>query len=360
MNYFFQRIIKRQARVYFFLFLLLVFLSESSQQCYLFGNSINNSVPRLDSNRSVDVYRTKNAGNDYKSSISKLVAAAESKGGIRLDPKIIKKICLKIESELAPGLCISKRFIDGILDFLIGRGYGRDSVYLVDRDFSGFMSIGLVSRNSNMKLYRGFRIISSLDSNYYSSSWFHDSSMPPVLHDRIKLFNNFPENLSKRLEEERKSYLPSVLFLNDYFWLNIAVLKDHVNLGVDAASANVTTGAISNHKRFLKNQTLATAAVTEILAIPEFWAKRTYSIIDLSKYQYANGGQFDASFLGSEDTILLSDNPVSLDFYGLKVLSRARGQSGFSQRDPNKLLLFKYAKELGLGDPYKAKIFDIK
>ena len=59
MNYFFQRIIKRQARVYFFLFLLLVFLSESSQQCYLFGNSINNSVPRLDSNRSVDVYRTR-------------------------------------------------------------------------------------------------------------------------------------------------------------------------------------------------------------------------------------------------------------------------------------------------------------
>ena len=117
MNYFFQRIIKRQARVYFFLFLLLVFLSESSQQCYLFGNSINNSVPGLDSNRSVDVYRTKNAGNDYKSSISKLVAAAESKGGIRLDPKIIKKICLKIESELAPGLCISKRFIDGILRF---------------------------------------------------------------------------------------------------------------------------------------------------------------------------------------------------------------------------------------------------
>ena len=127
--------------------------------------------------------------------------------------------------------------------------------------------------------------------------------------------------------------MPGVLFLNDYFWLNIAVLKDHVNLGVDAASANVTTGAISNHKRFLKNQTLATAAVTEILAIPEFWAK-PYSIIDLSKYQYANGGQFDASFLGSEDTILLSENPVSLDFYGLKVLSRARGNRFFSKRSP--------------------------
>ena len=261
MNYFFQRIIKRQARVYFFLFLLLVFLSESSQQCYLFGNSIYNSQIRLDSNRSVDVYRTKNAGNDYKSSISKLVAAAESKGSIRLDPKIIKKICLKIERvNLLQVSCISKRFIDGILDFLIGRGYGRDSVYLVDRDFSGFMSIGLVSRNSNMKLYRGFRIISSMDSNYFSSSWFHDSSMPPVLHDRIKLFNNFPENLSKRLEEERKSYLPSILFLNDYFWLNIAVLKDHVNLGVDAASANVTTGAISNHKRFLKKSNFSNSS----------------------------------------------------------------------------------------------------
>jgi len=134
---------------------------------------------------------------------------------------------------------------------------------------------------------------------------------------------------------------------------------DSLNLGIDGACANLSTGAISNYNRFLNKPTIAPAAVTEILAIPEIWNKRTYSIVDLSRYQFANGGRFDAEFLGRESTLLLGENPFSVDRVALQTLNVNRKEYGFSERRADELLLFRYAKELGLGDVDKAKIYDV-
>jgi hypothetical protein len=143
------------------------------------------------------------------------------------------------------------------------------------------------------------------------------------------------------------------------FWINLSVATDHINLGIDGASSNMTTGAITNYQRFLEKPTIGPAAVTEILAIPEIWEKRIYSILDLSQYQFANGGQFDAEFLASNPTLLLSENPISIDFTALSVLKDIRKKNGFIERDESQLLLFKYAKELGLGEMNKVRVFDV-
>ncbi len=313
-----------------------------------------------DERRSDDVYRVKNYEGGYLSALQKLIAGAEKSGAFLLNPKVNKRICLKIKTEQAPGFCVSRELVDGILDILTNRGYGKEQVFLVDRNRASLIRAGFISSNNTINEYRGFLVFSSGDSNYFKTSWFHDSPMPPALHDRTKFFINFPHNRLKRLEEERKSYLPCLLFLEDVFWLNIAVVNDHVNLGVDGAAANLTIGAISNYQRFLNKQSLAPAAVTEILAIPEIWEKRTYSIIDLNHYQYANGGQFDAEFLGREPMLLLSENPLSVDLYALKILSERRKKEGFIQRKEEELLLFKYGQELGLGNVRKARIFDVQ
>ena len=117
---------------------------------------------------------------------------------------------------------------------------------------------------------------------------------------------------------------PVLFFLKNVFWINLAVASDHINLGINGASANMSTGAISNYQRFLDRATIAPAAVTEILAIPEIWEKRTYSILDLSKFQFANGGQFDAEFIGRGSTLLLSENPFSIDRFALSVINPKR------------------------------------
>ena len=73
----------------------------------------------------------------------------------------------------------------------------------------------------------------------------------------------------------------------------------------------------------------------------------------------SNGGQFDAEFLASNPTLLLSENPISIDFTALSVLKDIRKKNGFIERDESQLLLFKYAKELGLGEMNKVRVFDV-
>jgi hypothetical protein len=138
------------------------------------------------------------------------------------------------------------------------------------------------------------------------------------------------------------------------------VVVDSLNIGIDGAAANVTTGAISNYNRFLDRGTIAPATVTEILAIPELWDKRTYSIIDLSRFQFANGGQFDAEFIAGIPLLLLSENPISLDRVVLPSLNKERKKMGLAKRNEEDLLLFKYASEIGLGDVKNAKVFNVK
>ena len=129
--------------------------------------------------------------------------------------------------------------------------------------------------------------------------------------------------------------------------------------GIDAAAANMSLGAIDNYRRFLEKPTLAPAAAAEILAIPEIWGKRLFSIVDLSEFQFARGGRFDAEFIGRDPKLLFGENPFAVDFFVLRRLTEARTRGGFSSRKPKEVLLFRYARELGLGDVGRSRYFEI-
>ena len=106
-------------------------------------------------------------------------------------------------------------------------------------------------------------------------------------------------------------------------------------------------------------ETIAPAAAAEILAIPEIWEKRLFSIVDLSEFQFAGGGRFDAEFIGRDPKLLFGENPFAVDFFALRRLAEARVRGGFSPRKPKEVLLFRYARELGLGDVGKSRYFEI-
>ena len=314
----------------------------------------------LQDNRSSNVFRIQGVEGQYLDSLTQLFSAAEKKGGPVLKPAQFPKIGIKIKTKLAPGLQVSKEFVNAMLEMLSERGFRSDQIFLVDRERASLVRAGFLPSFHGNKLYRGFQVFSLTHESYTSPIWFHDSPMPPTLHDRARFFLKFPHDREKRLAEERKSYLPSILFLDDVFWINLAVCEDSLNIGIDGAATNMSTGAISNYYRFLEKPTLAPAAVTEILAIPEIWEKRTYSIVDLSKFQFAGGGQFDAEFLGHESTLLLSENPLSVDRIALKALNAKRKQKGFTERLSDELLLFKYGKELGLSAVSEIQVFDVR
>ena len=101
----------------------------------------------------------------------------------------------------------------------------------------------------------------------------------------------------------------------------MAVPMDDPYLGVDGASANISLGSISNYRRFSNKSSLAAATVTEILAIPEIWEKRLFSILDFSNYQVANGQRFDAKYVESQSAIFRK-NPIA------QIISAGRSSIG--------------------------------
>lgn len=312
-------------------------------------------------NRSSGVFRAKTGQSvdSYLVALEKLVTFSEKKGGFELSPSVIRRIGIKIETSCAPGLQVSTSLVDALLLLLKKRGYRENQVFLADQDLQDLKMAGFAKGVSDNRTYHGHRLFCSVDKGFFDPDWFHDSPMPPTIHDRARFFLRFPTNREKRIEEERKSYLPALLFLGDVYWINLAVAMDSVTMGINGASANLSLGAIDNYQRFLEKPVLGPAATTEILAIPEIWQKRAFSILDLSKFQFAGGQSFDAEFVGRDPVLLLGENPISVDYFGLQVLTLAREKRGMKARKPEDALIFRYAKELGLGDVKDAKLFDL-
>lgn len=312
-------------------------------------------------NRSSGVFRAKieQSVDSYRVALEKLISFSEKKGGFKLSPSEIRKIGIKIETSCAPGLQVSSSLVDALLFLLKKRGYREEQVFLADQDLQNLKMAGFAKGESDVRNYRGYRLFCSTDKGFFDPGWFHDSSMPPTIHDRARFFLRFPSDRKKRIEEERKSYLPALLFLGDVYWINLAVAMDSVNMGINGASTNLSLGAIDNYQRFLAKPILGPAATAEILAIPEIWQKRAFSILDLSKFQFAGGQLFDAEFVGSDPFLLLGENPFSVDYFALQALTSAREKRGLKARRVEDVLMFRYAKELGLGDVKDAKLFDL-
>ena len=153
--------------------------------------------------------------------------------------------------------------------------------------------------------------------------------------------------------------LPACLFKKGVHWINLAVAKDDRFLAIDGAVSNLSLHSCTNTRRFLEDPLIGSAAAVEILGIPEFWEKRLFSIIDLSTFQVASGSKFDAEFIFREDALLIGQNPLALDYYGIDYLSAKRKILGLKDRRSDELLLFKFGRELGMMDPQLAEIRDL-
>lgn len=363
MNCFLHTILKRQAMVCFFLLSLLC-----GGRGIGFADSFENSFQTLalasedlTENNESHVFRTEGGGSskNYHKALDKLIGGFEETGRVKIQPQLYPKIAIKLETRLAPGLQVSPKLVDALLEILRLRGFQKSQIVLVDYDRRTLERAGFVDGTSAELSYKGHRVFSFTAQEYRKPDWFHDSPMPPAVHDRASYFLRYPTDAAKRAEEERKSYLPTILFLDDFNWINLAVAMDDSNLGLDGASANLSLGAINNSTRFIQKPTIAPAAVAEILAIPEIWEKRIFSLVDLARFQFAGGQSFDAEFIGKSSSLVLGENPFCVDYVTWVELSKIRKISEFAHRSRKNALLFKYAQELGLGPVFSVRVHDL-
>ena len=331
------------SRIFHNIYFLLITLLSNAESLPLLKVGAEHSGEQINT-----VYLTNAVIDEKDKKFSENMLLFESDSNFSIEPSNYPQIAIKIETQFGPGMKTSKTLVKRVINWLLQKGYKKNSLLLFDRDRTGLVASGFLLDESKEENFFGVQVLHSGTKGFFNNSWFHDSPLPPTHFDRSRLKLMYKENVSLRIEEERKSYLPFP-HLQGVFWINLAVPMDDPFLGIDGASSNITLGSISNYGRFSRNKTLSAAAVTEILAIPEIWEKKLFSILDFSQYQVANGQRFDSRYVGKQNAMFIGRNPLALDYYAMKILNKERKvKHNLHERSTDEALLFKYAEELGL------------
>ena len=337
---FFHRSWKRQAMVCIILHSMLVTLCKGERV----GSVDSPHLPIEVKSKVFQAKLSNLATEDYHFAVLRLIAQLEYEQNFKIKPSVFPQIAVKFDVQRAPGLSTNLNLLLSLVQFLERRGYIQENIFLVA------LKIDRETRRVLEKQFLPSQIITGEDEGYFHPDWFHDSPMPPAMGDRAKLLIDHPKNHEIRTIEERKSYLPAFLFLSKIYWINLSTAKDDHVLGIDGAITNATLNSSSNAQRFREDVTMGPAAATEILAIPEFSEKHLFSVVDLSEMQIAGGPEFNAEFIRRKPSLLLSKNPVVIDYFAMQSIQKERTKLALKDRVPQDCKLFIYARELGLGD----------
>lgn len=286
----------------------------------------------------------------YEGPVEALLRGFETETGGVIEPGTHARVALKVYTASGAGLSTPQGLVSALADALERRGYQRENIFIVDYDTRGLRATGYIGPLS-VGSYRfdGMPVIALDEGEHFDKIWFYDNALPPR---RPRSFSSSPilaEERSNILsEEERRSYLPTPLFLETDFWINLPMFTDHPVMTVNGALVNASLLAVSNNERFLKSRATGPVAVAEIAAIPEIREKWLFSIVSLDTFQYIGGPSFNAHYTRSEPRLWLSTNPTALDALALDRINQARKEMGFDAVNL-KHPLFEYAEALGLG-----------
>ncbi len=346
---FFHRNWKRQAMV-----LILIHSMATNMWSEIGENRLNpENIGGCELSR---VYQSEINYNEEKLPYARLfqmIVRLENEHNIYISPVNFPRIAINFDSTLAPGLTTRTDLLKILIRFLEIRGFEKQEISLVT-----YFLDNITRKRLDTEL-PGYQILTSQSQEYFHPDWFHDSPMPPSMAYRAELLIKHPQNSEIRRNLGRKSLLPACLFLNDTYWVNVATAKDDPYLGINGAISSVSINGSSNTERFRKDSTLAPATATEILAIPELWEKQLFSIIDLSDIQIAGGADFNSEFNRNLPLILMSKNPVFLDYHAMEIIRKLRRQVGLMDKSTEDCKLFTFSKELGLGNSQQSEITNL-
>ena len=206
MDCFFQSILKGQARGFILLFWMINGLFANNQN--ITGNILfsNFKVQQVDSNQTAVFYRkTAPTAFEFHKSLNLMIEQFQIREKIELNPNNFPKIVIKLDTSASPGLQVSIGLLDGLLELLKNRGYEKEKVELICFQLEEVRRAKGYRLISEMDFYKGHLVTSPQNLNFFEPDWFHDSPMPPKVHDRAKFYLEFTNDRKKRMEEERKS-----------------------------------------------------------------------------------------------------------------------------------------------------------
>jgi hypothetical protein len=285
----------------------------------------------------------------YGIQVEQLITRFEASLGQKLTPGEKGKVGLKIYADSGPGLATPLGLTKAVIAALERRGYTKDRIFLVGLNqqrlrFTGY----LPSLVTNKSAFDGHKVYVLESGRYFDPVWFYDSPLPsrfdPILAQKsVESFD--PETT---LEEDRKSFLATPLFVDADFWINLPVYTDHTVLGVNGALVNATLWNASNTARFFRSPASAPAAVAEMSAIPELRGTWMFTLASLERYQFIGGPWFNSLYTISEPLLWLGTDPVLLDALMLERINRHRAREGFKPVSDD-IRTLEFASILGVG-----------
>ena len=292
----------------------------------------------------------------YSREVEKLITQFEASTGKRVAPGPKKKVGLKIYTDSGEGLATPKALTLAVIEALERRGFEPGNIFLVGlNQFRLRMSGYLPSLVDGETPFKGHPLYVLESNRYYDKGWFYLSPLPSTFDPSVAEAQTRDTPTSSTLEEDRKSFLATPLFLEADFWINLPVYTDHPVLGVNGSLVNATLWNASNTARFFRSNASAPAAVAEMAAIPEIRLTWAFTIVSLERYQFIGGPFFNSLYSASEPVLWLSADPVMLDALMLDRINRWRRRSGF-QPVSDEIHTLDYAEQLKIGSADTAKV----
>jgi uncharacterized protein (DUF362 family) len=169
-------------------------------------------------------------------------------------------------------------------------------------------------------------------------------------------------------EEELAAYgsvgsrLSKILTQRSNVLINLPVLKDHDGAGVTIALKNMY-GAIHNPNKYHPNG--CNPYVADLNMLPEIRSRLRLTICDATTAMYEGGPAFKPQFSWKHNALLVSQDPVALDYTGWQIVERKRAEMGLKtleaeERAPRYIATAADAEHrLGTNDPRRITTVEV-
>ncbi len=129
------------------------------------------------------------------------------------------------------------------------------------------------------------------------------------------------------------SRLSRILTRSTTVLINLPVLKDHDGAGVTMALKNMY-GAIHNPNKYHPNG--CDPYVADLNMLPEIRSRMKLVLCDAITAMYEGGPAFKPEHNWNADSLILSQDPVALDFTGWQMIERKRAEMGLKTLEAEK------------------------
>jgi uncharacterized protein (DUF362 family) len=144
--------------------------------------------------------------------------------------------------------------------------------------------------------------------------------------------------------------------------INLPVLKDHDGAGVTIALKNMY-GAIHNPNKYHPNG--CNPYVADLNMLPEIRSRMRLIVCDATTAMFEGGPAFKPEFSWKHNALLVSQDPVALDYTGWRIIERKRAEMGLKtleaeERAPHYIATAADAEHrLGTNDPRRITTVEV-